>query len=378
VERAASLGILGHCSYGSRGRPVSASWATVHVDVSYKPTTPNTATNVTIRFTWSRSIDINDHFLVQITQLRAGAVWFSITQLRAGADRKNLEMDGQNAYHFSFSWEEASRSLSFKAIRQIAPGQEVVFIVPESEGLRLPVKQGGIAAKLDLDLEVRAGSPIWKLDRELEVHVTKARVVRERAQFPAGAGADGNSDSRPKTGGSGSQPDESSRPATVSRPGTAATSMSEVDVAMGGDDDPGMGLIGVEEGAVLDEETKSSHDSARLLSHLGDVLSAKAEVQRLRHAHMLRVRDAVLSSHHKSQRKHEARNPSLAVIANHQVNELDGVYTVNELDGVYTVYDWQLSDEKKALGTMVHRMLDQAVEVQQVLSGESHPSVTDT
>ena len=108
------------------------------------------------------------------------------------------------------------------------------------------------------------------------MHVTKSRVVRERADFPAGAaGAEGTSDSRPGTGGSGGDP--SSRPGTAlgSRP---ATAVSEVDVAMNGDDDLGTGLVGVEDGAALDEETKSSHDSARLLSHLGDVLSAKAEV----------------------------------------------------------------------------------------------------
>ena len=328
----------------SRGRPASASWASIPAIVSYSPQTPNCPTSATISFTWLRSIDVNDRFHVQITQLR-------------GADRDPLEVEGPSAYHFSFTWDGTSRSLTFKAIRPVPPGHCVEFTIPEVEGLRLPVKQGGVAAKLD--------------DR-LDVRVTKARVVRELADFPVGGGGGGG---RPDTADSSKRPGSTGTGAPrAPRPGTGA---SEVDFEEDEDGQMPWGSAAGEEG---DGELRGSHDSARQLAHLGDILCVKAEVQRLRHAHLIGVRDQVLSARHDWQLREaewqlrHAHDPRLVT----RILAAIGNQQVNELDGAYAVYRTRLEEERSELSREVQRALDQAVEVQQALSGESHPSVTDT
>jgi len=246
-------------------RPQSAAISSCHVRLAYEPRIPNQATNVTVMWTWGRNIDVGDVFELPLNQLRAGG------------DKEEMALDGPFAFDFTAAWEDLNRILRMKAVRAHKAFTEVTLTVTTENGLRLPVKQGGVAVALR---------------EEGVMEITKVRVIKDKLAFH---------DVRPQTGRSSQASSRiNSRPATRetrpltrgsegSRPATSLTIAEDTDDLGGGEE--------------AEKEARGSLDAARLLSRAGDVLSFMARLQLMRHRKMLKERDAWLDARHAFQRK---------------------------------------------------------------------------
>ena len=208
-------------------RPQSAAISSCHVRLAYDPRIPNQSTNLTVTWTWGRNIDVGDEFELPLNQLRAGG------------DRVDLNLDGPFAFDFTGTWEDLNRVLRMRSLRAHKAFTEVILTITAENGLRLPVKQGGVAVALR---------------EEAVMEIIKVRIIKDKLAFQdmrpqTGRSSMGSSraNSRPTTRGS--------RPITRgsdgSRPATSLTIPEDEDV--GGDDE--------EQGPV-----KGSLDAARLLS----------------------------------------------------------------------------------------------------------------
>ena len=330
-------------------RPQSAAVSSVHVSLGYDPRIPNQATNLTVNFTWGRNIDVGDHLGI------------SLQQLRAGGDKVELELDGPYAFDFVANWTDMARVLTFVAHRALPAFTPVTLIVAASSGLRLPVKQGGVAVALK---------------DEAVMEISKARLFKEGKAYK---------DMRPQTGKSsiGSSRATDSRPPTMggvggvggfrpmtrgsenSRPGTSISILEDAEVE------------GQEAGEV---SKKGSLDACRLLSRAADILSLRARLQGLKHDKMIRTRDAWLAARHKAQTKEAQwmlRSQHDERLEKELLSQLDQEQ-VNELDAAHLVYANAIEEERAALHVEVETMLDSALLMQTWLLGDGHPSVSDT
>ena len=105
---------------------------------------------------WGRNIDVGDQLDIPLEQLRAGG------------DRQEVELDGAFSFDFTASWVDMTRVLTLRALRAIKALTTVTLSVTAASGLRLPVKQGGVAVALK--------------DQVL-MDITKARVLKDKQAY---------------------------------------------------------------------------------------------------------------------------------------------------------------------------------------------------
>ena len=155
-------------------RPVSATFSVVRAALAYEPRVPNQPTALTVAFAWGRPIDPGDVFVLPLPQLRAGA------------DRDTLDAAGPAAQDLALSWQEAPRTLTFRAARAIPAGAPVAFTVPASEGLRLPIKHAGRPTPLDDEaaIQARAPPPARSEDGEEGMMLQHGRHTAVRSHSP--------------------------------------------------------------------------------------------------------------------------------------------------------------------------------------------------
>ena len=207
-------------------------------------------------------------------------IHLELRQLRAGSDLSELQLDGPFAFDFTATWTEVTRVLTLTSLRAHSAFTNVRVTVTAPNGLRLPVKQGGVAVALK---------------EEAVMEITKGRVGREALAFDA---------FRPQTGASSVASDN--RPLTRgSNWGSRPTTQGSLGLGNSRPATSGSKKVGAEGQDFADEDedgmTKGSLDAARLLSRKADILSLQAQLQDVKHKRMLDHRDEWLRARHAQQ-----------------------------------------------------------------------------